>query len=130
MTNAKSPADSSCFGYIILSSIEDARKCISSLNNTELNGNLISVTFDKVDLMKVSHSSSPFSNTYENYFISLFPFFNNDYCFVSQSQNNQSQSQNNQGPSRNNQGQSRNNQGQSRNNQGQSRNNLGQSQNN
>lgn len=72
MTNAKSPADSSCFGYIILSSIEDARKCISSLNNTELNGNLISVTFDKVDLMKVSHSSSPFSNTYENYFISLF----------------------------------------------------------
>ena len=122
MTNAKSPADSSCFGYIILSSIEDARKCISSLNNTELNGNLISVTFDKVDLMKVSHSSSPFSNTYENYFISLFPF-NNDYCFVSQSQNNQSSSQNNQGPSRNNQGQSRNNQGQSRNNLGQSQNN-------
>lgn len=59
MTNARSP-DSSCFGYIILSSVEDAKKCITSLNSTKLNGNTISVTFDKpkVELPK-SQLSGP-----------------------------------------------------------------------
>uniref|UniRef100_K1QME3 Scaffold attachment factor B2 n=1 Tax=Magallana gigas TaxID=29159 RepID=K1QME3_MAGGI len=53
MTNARSP-DSSCFGYIILSSIEDAKKCIASLNNTRLNGNTISLTFDKAGEGRIS----------------------------------------------------------------------------
>ena len=40
--NAKAPG-SKCFGLITMSSKEDAANCISKLNRTELNGNVITV---------------------------------------------------------------------------------------
>lgn len=67
MTNARSP-DTSCFGYIILSSVGDAKKCISSLHKTELNKSTISVTFDKVrksSLHKTELNNSTISITFD-----------------------------------------------------------------
>ena len=40
--NAKAPG-SKCFGFVTMSSKEDAAKCISELNRTELNGQTITV---------------------------------------------------------------------------------------
>ena len=40
--NAKAPG-SKCFGFVTMSSKEDAAKCISELNRTELNGQKITV---------------------------------------------------------------------------------------
>ena len=46
VTNARTPG-ARCYGYVTLSSSEDAEKCIQHLHKTELHGRVISV--EKVD---------------------------------------------------------------------------------
>lgn len=42
VTNAKSPG-ARCYGFVTMSSAEEATKCISHLHRTELHGRMISV---------------------------------------------------------------------------------------
>lgn len=42
VTNAKSPG-ARCYGFVTMSSTEEATKCISHLHRTELHGKMISV---------------------------------------------------------------------------------------
>ena len=42
VTNAKTPG-ARCYGFVTMATIEDAQKCITGLNLTELHGRLISV---------------------------------------------------------------------------------------
>lgn len=42
VTNAKSPG-ARCYGFVTMSSTEEATKCISHLHRTELHGRMISV---------------------------------------------------------------------------------------
>lgn len=42
VTNAKSPG-ARCYGFVTMSSTEEATKCISDLHRTELHGRMISV---------------------------------------------------------------------------------------
>uniref|UniRef100_A0A3Q3X7C6 RRM domain-containing protein n=1 Tax=Mola mola TaxID=94237 RepID=A0A3Q3X7C6_MOLML len=42
VTNAKSPG-ARCYGFVTMSSVEEATKCISHLHRTELHGRMISV---------------------------------------------------------------------------------------
>jgi len=47
VTNARTPS-TRCYGYVTMSSSEDAAKCIQHLHRTELHGRVISV--EKVNL--------------------------------------------------------------------------------
>lgn len=42
VTNAKTPG-AKCYGFVTMMSSEDATKCISQLNHTELHGRMIQV---------------------------------------------------------------------------------------
>ena len=42
MTNARKPG-SKCFGFVTMSSADEAAKCIQHLHRTELHGKMISV---------------------------------------------------------------------------------------
>lgn len=48
VTNARTPG-ARCYGYVTMSSSEDAAKCIQHLHRTELHGRVISV--EKVNIM-------------------------------------------------------------------------------
>ena len=48
VTNAKTPG-AKCYGFVTMMSSEDATKCISQLNHTELHGRMIQV--EKVSLL-------------------------------------------------------------------------------
>ncbi|XP_064622338.1 SAFB-like transcription modulator isoform X2 [Lineus longissimus] len=48
VTNARSPG-SRCYGFVIMSSMEEASKCIQHLHRTELHGRMISVERAKTD---------------------------------------------------------------------------------
>ena len=54
VTNAKSPG-SRCYGFITMSSAEEASKCIQHLHRTELHGRMISV--ERVRLLPKSHDN-------------------------------------------------------------------------
>ncbi|XP_074648247.1 uncharacterized protein LOC141903815 isoform X1 [Tubulanus polymorphus] len=60
VTNAKSPG-SRCFGLVMMSSAEEATKCIENLNHTELHGRSITVERAKTD--PVSNVKKPVAKT-------------------------------------------------------------------
>lgn len=50
VTNARTPG-ARCYGYVTMSSSEDAAKCIQHLHRTELHGRVISVEKVNYDLL-------------------------------------------------------------------------------
>uniref|UniRef100_A0A3Q4BXA1 RRM domain-containing protein n=1 Tax=Mola mola TaxID=94237 RepID=A0A3Q4BXA1_MOLML len=48
VTNAKSPG-ARCYGFVTMSSVEEATKCISHLHRTELHGRMISVDSEQAE---------------------------------------------------------------------------------
>ena len=48
VTNAKSPK-SGCYGYVTMSTLEDAKKCVAELNESEYNGHKLAVEMTDLD---------------------------------------------------------------------------------
>lgn len=58
VTNAKSPG-ARCYGFVSMSSIEEATECISHLHRTELHGKMISVERVGVCVLRPTMRTSP-----------------------------------------------------------------------
>lgn len=59
VTNARTPG-ARCYGYVTMSTSEDAAKCIQHLHRTELHGRVISVEkVDEIRKQKVKKYSCP-----------------------------------------------------------------------
>jgi len=54
VTNARTPG-ARCYGYVTMSSSEDAAKCIQHLHRTELHGRVISVEKVNYDFFEFQH---------------------------------------------------------------------------
>lgn len=71
VTNAKTPG-AKCYGFVTMMSSEDASKCISQLNHTELHGRMIQV--EKVRPIPFSKRSMKIGKKPTCACLSIFPF--------------------------------------------------------